>query len=172
MPGPVYCRLATSFSAIGSFPPQRSTANSFLLTILPITPMGRGFCAQRLGYLHKNEEFAENPGGGGYPLHSQIGKPPLLRRHVSPALCLSAPQRIRLGRGFVLLVCKNSVVCFLSFWLLASSSRWWLALQRRLRPVRRSLPPRLMLPWPPRQASKLPSSRADASGARSQSSSG
>ena len=68
MSGPARCLIAVSFPASALFRPQKSTPNSFRLKILPVTPMGRRFCAQRPGYLHKNEEFAENMGGGG--IHS------------------------------------------------------------------------------------------------------
>jgi len=73
MPGSAFCRLATGIPSAAPVPPRNPASNSFVLRILPVTPMGRGICAQISPNLMKTRNFR----GRGTRTHSHapIGNP-------------------------------------------------------------------------------------------------
>ena len=62
MPGSARRRFTADFPSAGPVPPRNTASNSFVLKLLPITPMGRGICAQN----PPNSMKTRNCGGRGY----------------------------------------------------------------------------------------------------------
>ena len=64
MPGSARRRFTADFPSAGPVPPRNTASNSFVLKILPITPMDRRICAQILPISMKTRNFRGRGEGG------------------------------------------------------------------------------------------------------------